>query len=115
MLTVQDLIFIRRRVDKATKRAQDRTWDDYREWTRQERERAWLGMVTIPASALAKTLDDNMGCDLTVGVVKGDYSPIYPASIGPNVSYMERPRVLAATAHEASLWASLRNPELDFA
>lgn len=101
-LTLADLVAIRRKVDKATKRADELQ----REWQQAGASsliaRYVLGRVTLPARVLAKTLDLNMGCDLTIEVLKGEYSPIFPASIGISVAYLKLPQVVAVDAFDAA-------------
>lgn len=108
-LTLADLITIRRKVDKATKRADEVIAQtealSIREWQHKT-----LGYVDIPASALAKTLDPNMGCDLRMTIYRGDYSPCYPASIGPSVAYLDLPKAVAVNAWDARNVARDRFP-----
>lgn len=101
MFSIETLLRIRRKVDKATKRA-DALQAELRACYRSSEMRKYeLGDVLIPASALVGCHDDNMGCDLGVLVCKGDYSPIYPASIGRRVDYLQHPFPVCTDADEA--------------
>lgn len=96
MFTIAQLQVIRRKVDKAVKKA-DALQHEVNANIAQE---AYLAKVR-----LGETTTRIGYSVLPCRVYKGDYTPIFPASVGPNVAVLVLPKVCAIDAQQARTMA----------